>query len=211
MKMHGNSILFTDAEREELKALIDKKYGKVSNSADYESTGGLHDMGIEGDVYVKTGEMISGSTLERLAGLTSDKRRAGRTTLSKLAEYLDFSSADTLVRYISRKAVTSKGFGSGDFDFGSLFQKHNLLCMFGGKMEIELKYLAENTVEVIHVQGSVLQEGDKLLLTQLAIDKPLGARQLIRREGTGNHKLGPYTTGFNHPVLHISLKKRDKG
>lgn len=189
-----------------MKALIDNKYGKITTSIDYDSTGGLHDHGIEGDVYKQTGEMISGSTLERLAGLTRDQRKANMQTVGTVARYLDFSSAGALLEYINRQVITRKHIGNR-FSISDMLKEHLLVIRFGENKLIELRHLAENRFEVVRSENSRLQLKSIMELRELECGYQFLA--VIMRRNTKSQGNTPdwYSSGLKNKVREISFIK----
>ena len=59
MEKTANSVLLNNSEKKALKKLIDRKYGKLTTSIDFESTGGLHDYGIEAEIIRHTGKNLA--------------------------------------------------------------------------------------------------------------------------------------------------------
>ena len=101
MEIKGNTYYFTSAEKNKIKKLIDKKYGKNSSPIDYESTSGDNDIGLEAEIYKTTGEMLSGSTLERLVGLQCKENSGVRkSTIKTVIKYLDFQDSRQFIKHI---------------------------------------------------------------------------------------------------------------
>lgn len=204
MKKIANSILFSDSERRILKSLIDRKYGKSTSSVDYESTGGLHDRGIEGDIFLKTGEVISGSTLERLVGLTREKRKANTQTLEKVAKYLDFSSAKGLLDFMERHAGTGRNTDK-KFEISDLLRKNHLRLKIGEGKAIVISHLAENVFELVESSKSILRKRDRIYLGELELGRELRILEVKRPENGKLVSMGSYTSGSNNHISEIAV------
>lgn len=192
-------------EREILKKLVDEKYGQVSNSTDYEPTSGIYDKGIEGSIYKKTGEKISGSTLERMVGLRgNENRKTNIRTIDIVANYLDFSSGSELLKFISVRAKHKREF-TEKFELFSFIKNHFLKVFVGSDKILTLKFLAENKFEVILSVNTILQKKDEILITQLEDHKELIIEKVFRKSNENMINLGGYASGYNNIVLGISI------
>lgn len=206
MKILPNSVLLSTPERRILKALIDRKYGKITSSIDYESTGGLHDRGIEGDVYRHTGKIISGSTLERLVGLTREQRRANMQTIDMVARYLDFPSSRVLLEHVAREAVTRKK-TVHQFSLSALLNDHLMVIRFGEDREVHLRHSASNRFEVVRSENSRIRTGDRVELGALGCGEIFRAHNVFRRINEAEQALGTYSSGVENRVREIVFMK----
>jgi hypothetical protein len=204
MEKAGNSVQLNNSEKETLKKLIDRKYGKLTTSIDFESTGGLHDYGMEADIYIRIGKTLSGSTIERIVGLTKDQRNIRISSLEILSEYLDFKSADHLLHYIERNS-SKKQSEVFSFSLGSFIKSHIIQIIFGENKEISIRYLEENKFEVVLSRNSKLLKGDSIELSQLEIGEELIYKNIRWLKVINNP--GPYRSGDNNRVNAIILGK----
>lgn len=203
MEKTGNSVQLNNSEKRILKKLIDRKYGKLTTSIDFESTGGLHDYGIEADIYIRIGKTLSGSTIERIVGLTKDQRNIRISSLEILSEYLDFKSADNLLQYIERNSIKKQSEVS--FSLGSFIKSHIIKIIFGENKEISIRYLEANKFEVVLSRNSKLLKGDNIEISQLEIGEEIICKNVNRLKEINNP--GPYRSGDNNSVNAIILGK----
>lgn len=204
MEKAGNSVQLNNSEKKTLKKLIDLKYGKLTTSIDFESTGGLHDYGIEADIYIRIGKTLSGSTIERIVGLTKDQRNIRISSLEILSEYIDFKSADHLLHYIERNSSKKQSEVSA-FSLGSFIKSHIIQIIFGENKEISIRYLEANKFEVVLSKNSKLLKGDSIEISQLEIGEELICENVHRLKVIDNP--GPYRSGDNNRVNAIILGK----
>lgn len=206
MEKKGNTYYFTPVEKRILKSMVDKRYGKETTPTDYDSTGGDYDMGIEGDIKDKTGENVSGSTIERLVGLREKEMKGvSPSTLKIVAEYLGFDGYDRLLNYIEYSLVHKTG-NALNFDIADVFRQHSIRLSFNEEMVLLLRYHNESSFEVISSLNMKLKVGDKLEISQLNAGEEMICTRIIRQHKKNKSiSLGKYKTGANNPVRSIEL------
>lgn len=207
MEIKRNTFYFTKIEKNRIKKLIDSKYGKISTPIDYDTTGGDFDIGIEGDFYIKTGEMISGSTLERLVGLTGKENSGVRKgTINTVIKYLDFKGFRQLERYLEH-SIQHPCSNLKEFDFNTVFKNHLIKIEFGANKALKTRYLNANKFEVLQSINSKILEGDKIELLQLEVSEELICKNVFRNLNKKTVELGKYKSGENNKVVNISFTK----
>jgi hypothetical protein len=206
MEKTGNSVQLKDSEKKILKKLIDRKYGKLTTSIDFESTGGLHDYGIEADIFTRIGNTLSGSTIERIVGLTKEHRKIRISSLEILSEYLDFKNVNQLLYYIESNSLKTTIEGAA-FDISNFIKNHIIKITFGDNKEISIRYLETTMFDVVFSRNSKLLKGDRIeiKLLELGEELVLGSVHRIKEKKTDN--LGPYKSGENNKVKSIILGK----
>jgi hypothetical protein len=205
MEKTTNSVLLNNSEKKALKKLIDRKYGKLTTSIDFESTGGLHDSGIESDIFTLIGKNLSGSTIERIIGLTRDQRKIRNSSLEILSEYLDFTSVNQLLYYLESNSLKTQSERAA-FDLSTFIKSHIIKIVLGDKKEISMRHLELNKFEVVFSRSSKLLKGDCVEINQLEIGEELVCGN-VRRIKENKNNLGPYKSGENNKVKSIILSK----
>lgn len=206
MEKTGNSVKLNNSEKKVLKKLIDRKYGKVTTSIDFESTGGFKEIGIEADIFTRTGKMLSGSTIERIVGLTRDQRNIRITSLEILSEYLDFKSIDQLISYLENNSFKTQS-ERANFDLIIFMKSHIIKIVFGDNKEISIRYLETNKFEVVFSKNSKLIKGDCIEVNQLELEEELVCRSVHQIKDKKIINLGPYKSGENNKVKSIIFWK----
>ncbi len=188
--------------------MIDKKYGKETTPADYDTTGGDYDMGIEGHVKDHTGKNISGSTLERLVGLREKENKGvSVSTLKIVPEYLGFSSYDKLLNYMEFHSA-SKTESTIRFDIADILRQHSMRISFNEDMFLVIRYQNENIFEVLSSDNMKLHRGDKLEVLQLHSGEELVCARVTRQNKKRKSiSLGKYKSGTSNPIQSIELIK----
>jgi hypothetical protein len=206
MEKTGNSVQLNNSEKKVLKKLIDRKYGKLTTSIDFESTSGLYDSGIESDIFTRIGKNLSGSTIERMIGLTRDQRKIRISSLEILSEYLDFKNVNQLITYL--ESYSSKPqFERDAFDLSTFIKNHIIKIVFGDNKEISIRYLETNKFEVVFSRSSKLLKGDSIEINQLELNEEFFCGCVSRIIKKKTNKLGPYKSGENNKVKSIILDK----
>jgi hypothetical protein len=206
MEKTGNAVQLNNSEKKILKKLIDKKYGKMTTSIDFESTGGLHDYGIEADIFIRIGKSLSGSTIERIVGLTRDQRNIRISSLEILSDYLDFKSVNQLLSYIESNSLKTQSERAA-FDLSTFIKSHIIKIVFGDNKEISIRHLETNKFEVVLSKNSKLIKGDSIEINQLELGEELVFGNIRRIKDKKNNNLGPYKSGENNKVNAIILGK----
>lgn len=207
MEIKGNTYYFSKIEKNLIKKLIDKKYGKISTTIDYDTTYGDFDTGLEADVYNTTRNIISGSTLERLVGLTGKESAGARkSTLETVIKYIDFKDIKQLIRHLEYSLQHSDS-QLQELDFNSVFKNHLINIELSNNKALITRYLNANKFEILHSNNSKILKGDEVELLQLEVGEELICRNVIRIENKKIFLLGKYSSGDNNKVINISFSK----
>ena len=208
MEKTSRSYVFDNQERKIIKQLIDDKYGKISTSVDYKSEGD-YDIGLEHQILSKTGEYVSGSTLERLVGLIPKESNKG-TSFKKLdiiSRYLEFKGAKELLQRVEY-LKTNPSEKLRNFRIADIFKIHITKITLKNDKELLLRYLPSNKMfEVIGVKNMKFLVHDIVKLSLLEIDEEFKCKSTIRKVNNSKKDLGAYNSGINNLVINISLTK----
>ena len=207
MQVKANTYYFSKAEKKQIKKLVDKKYGKISTPIDYDSSYGEEDMGMKDEIYRLTGKLISGSTLERLVGLTGNENAGVRlSTVEAVSDYLGFSNARQFAKHLER-AASYPGPRVKKIDLMGLFKKHVINIGFGLEKYISIRNLSADKFEVLESRDTKIRTGDQIVLLQMEIGDELICSDIIRRTNNRSTSLGRYRSGFINPISTISFHK----
>lgn len=206
MKNKGNTHYFTDQEKKSIKYLIDKRYGKVTSPADFDSTGD-YDMGVEGHVKACTGKQISGSTLERLVGLRKNENKGVlKSTLQIVAEYLNFDCYERMLTFVQHQS-TIRPKPEIQFHISQFIKEHVIRIQMPLDKLLDIKYLNENQFEVILSKNLKLLKGDIIEIDQLSISDELICDKVKRNHGKKIASLGQYRSGNQNQIISLELIK----
>ena len=189
-----------NAEIEQLKLLVEEKYGKgLNTTTDFES--------FSVDLHYKAQLDLSASTLKRLWGYVSDSHKPRVGTLDVLARYLGHADYRAFVRWLK----TSTRFNSSFIHADQLVS--NALVV-GDEVEIgwnpnrliRLRYLGESLYEVVAADNSKLCVGDRFLTGCFLKGQPLFLPYLIRR----GERTEPFVAGRNGGLSILKVFKHSK-
>lgn len=182
-------------EIEELKVLVERKFGRVlCTTTDFEEFS-LH-------LSRKCGMRLSASTLKRLWGYVGDSHVPRVCTLDVLSRYIGYegfypfkSWLKTSVRYNSSffdaKQLTSSELEPGmNVEIG--WSPNRLIC---------LHYLGDSMYEVIRSVNSKLMEGDRFMTGCFIKEQPL----LLPFIERGGRRTQPFVAGRNGGLTIINV------
>ncbi|MDX9848259.1 MAG: hypothetical protein RBT74_14850 [Tenuifilaceae bacterium] len=202
----GNTYYFTHPVKKTLKYLLDKRYGKITSPADFDSTGD-YDTGVEGHVKACTGKLLSGSTLERLVGLRENENKGVlKATLQIVAEYLGFESLDSMLASIQQPSAFRSD-PKKQFNISQLIQQYIIRVHMPSEKLLDIKHLNENQFEVIFSKNLMLQNGDIVEIAQLNINDELICNRVKRNHGKKLASLGQYRSGSRNQIISLELIK----
>lgn len=204
MLVSKNYILFDDKQRKALKSLIDKKYGKITTTIDYESTSNIYDLGIEGTIYKETGERISGSTVERIVGLTSENRKTNIQSIKVIAKYLGFADYEVLLNFLEKSGFDTLS-EKRSFDPLIFLRNNSLEIRFKSGNQILIQMLENNMFVVKNQVGTKLHTGDKIEINTLKVNEEFILNYVLRNKNKEIINLGLYKTGYFNPVVEIRV------
>ncbi|WP_443732895.1 hypothetical protein [Xylanibacter rarus] len=187
-------------EIEELKLLIEQKYGKtLGTTTDFEefSVHLSHD----------TGQNVSASTLKRLWGYVNDSHKPRMFTLDILAQYLGHANYYAFVSWLK----TSTRYNSSFFNAKQLISNE---LDAGTEVEIgwspnrlvRLRYVGESRYEVVLSQNSKLVPGDSFVTGCFIKEQPLYLPYIERSDG----RTAPFVAGRNGGLTIINVINIEK-
>ena len=174
-------------EIEELKSLVEQRYGRVlSTTTDFEEFSLVLDKTLS--------RSISPSTLKRIWGYVNDSHKTRKYTLDILAQYIGHNNFDDFVSWLK----TSTRYNSSFFNACQLTSSE-LSC--GEKVEIgwspnrmlTLEYLGDSTFEVKDSRNSKLLPGDRFITGCFIMHQPLLLPFIIRN----GENTSPFVAGRN--------------
>ena len=187
-------------EIEELKLLIEQKYGKtLGTTTDFEefSVHLSHD----------TGQNVSASTLKRLWGYVNDSHKPRMFTLDILAQYLGHANYYAFVSWLK----TSTRYNSSFFNAKQLISNE---LDAGTEVEIgwspnrlvRLRYVGESRYEVVLSQNSKLVPGDSFVTGCFIKEQPFYLPYIERPDG----RTAPFVAGRNGGLTIINVINIEK-
>ena len=187
-------------EIEELKLLIEQKYGKtLGTTTDFEefSVHLSHD----------TGQNVSASTLKRLWGYVNDSHKPRMFTLDILAQYLGHANYYAFVSWLK----TSTRYNSSFFNAKQLISNE---LDAGTEVEIgwspnrlvRLRYVGESRYEVVLSQNSKLVPGDSFVTGCFIKEQQLYLPYIERPDG----RTAPFVAGRNGGLTIINVINIEK-
>lgn len=187
-------------EIEELKLLIEQKYGKtLGTTTDFEefSVHLSHD----------TGQNVSASTLKRLWGYVNDSHKPRMFTLDILAQYLGHANYYAFVSWLK----TSTRYNSSFFNAKQLISNE---LDAGTEVEIgwspnrlvRLRYVGESRYEVVLSQNSKLVPGDSFVTGCFIKEQLLYLPYIERPDG----RTAPFVAGRNGGLTIINVINIEK-
>lgn len=186
----------TNPEIEELKSLVEQKYGKLlATTTDFEEFT-LH-------LEKATGKTVSASTLKRMYGYVGDSHKPRVNTLDVLAEYLGHKNYMEYVKWLK----TSVKYNSSYFKASQLISTE---LKVGAKISIgwspnrmlKLKYLGNSLYEIIKSENSKLIIGDRFSTGCFIKEQPLYL-PYIERKG---ERTSPFVAGRNGGLTVIDIE-----
>lgn len=188
----------TTPEIEELKTLVEEKYGKVlRTTTDFE----------EFSFYLKKkmDATVSSSTLKRLYGYVNDDHKPRSGTLDLLSQYLGHDNFNAFTHWLK----TNNKYNSSFF-MACLLTSHELeveteiTIGWSPNRSIILRYLGESTYEVISSENSKLQPGDRFVTGCFIKGQPLFLPYIER---DGKHTPS-FVAGRNGGLTIININKQ---
>lgn len=196
-KLNSLSHYMTTPEIEELKLLMEQKYGKaLSTTTDFE----------EFSIYLKqkTDKNISASTLKRLYGYVKDDHKPRIVTLDVLAQYIGHKSYKDFTTWLKRSSKYNSSFFRADQLISSDLSEGNEIAIgWSPNRLLTLSYHGESLYEVIHSENSKLKVGDKFVTGCFIKEQPL---YLPYIERNGEHT-APFVAGRNGGLTIINIIK----
>lgn len=133
----------TTPEIEELKSLIEQKYGKMlCTTTDFE----------EFSIYLKQkwGKSISSSTLKRLYGYVNDDHKPRNITLDALAQYIGYNNYAEFTKWLKDSTKYNSSFFMAQQVISNDLQEGKEISIgWSPNRILRLRYLGESTYEVL--------------------------------------------------------------
>lgn len=154
-------------EIEELKSLVEQKYGKLlATTTDFE----------EFSFFLErhTGYSVSASTLKRLYGYVNDDHKPRMMTLDILSQYIEHKNYMEFKQWLK----TSTKYNSSFFRASQLVSSDlkvgaEVAIGWSPNRMLRLRYLGESTYEIIAAENSKLQVGDRFVTGCFIKEQPL--------------------------------------
>ena len=178
-----------------IKEKIEVRFGQaIRYSKDCEA--------LAGDISCNTGYTVSGSTIKRLMGFVKGIQEPRLYTLDAIAEYLGYPAFEDLIKEFDTSSysdfVEIESLGLTDIK-----ANEHIKFTYQPNREITVKYLKENSFEIIEVVNSKLQEGDIINFNQIVLSHPLFIKDVIRKQNS----LGQYIAGKISGITSIEKIK----
>jgi len=208
MQIKGNTTIFDQNERRKIKNLIDKKYGKTSIVYDYRpqlTETGEEMSPISEAIYKATGKVVSGQTVERLAGLRPEQVTKGckNENIVIVAQFLGFKGYDEFMHYF--KTIKEKP--EAKFNIQELIKKHLITIEFATNKSLTIRLLTENKYEVTHSRKTKFQLNDVLIIEKFEVGDSFSCEKVERKLDGKTMNLGAYVSNTGNKVVAISLGK----
>ncbi len=188
----------TTPEIEELKSLVEQKYGKIlGTSTDFE----------EFSYYLEkeTAGKVSPSTLKRLYGYVNDDHKPRTLTLDILAKYTGHDNYLAFTHWLKTSTKYNSSFFMATQLVSSDLRKGAEIAIgWSPNRLLTLRYLGESTYEVKSAENSKLKEGDRFVTGCFIKEQPLFLPYIER---DGNHTAS-FVAGRNGGLTIIRIIKK---
>lgn len=166
----------TTPEIEELKNLVEQKYGKLlSTTCIFEE----FSLALEKETEIK----ISASTLKRLYGYVSDSHKPRIQTLDALSKYIGYINYADFLKYLKTSIrYNSSFFQACQLSSSELDEGDEVVIGWSPNRTIYLRYLGNSTYEVTDAENSKLLPGDRFVTGSFIMHQPLYLPYIIRND-----------------------------
>lgn len=182
-------------EIEELKTLVEQKYGKVlGTSTDFE----------EFSLYMqrKLASSVSPSTLKRIWGYVGDSHKPRIATLDQLSQYIGHSSFHNFTLWLKTSTkYNSSFFHANQLVSNELSPATQIVIGWNPNRVVNLRYLGGSTYEVTASFNSKLITGDRFVTGCFIKEQPLFL-PYIERAGV---RTAPFVAGRNGGLTVIDI------
>ena len=185
----------TTPEIEELKTLVEQKYGKLlATTTDFEE--------FSYHLEKVTGRCISASTFKRLYGYVSDDHKPRIATLDVLAQYLEHQNYMTFTQWLKTSTrYNSSFFKANQLVSGDLRKGQHVAIGWSPNRYLELLYLGNSTYEVEKSVNSKLLVGDRFITGCFIKEQPLFLPFIER----GGERTASFVAGRNGGLTIINI------
>lgn len=186
----------TTPEIEELKHLVEQKYGKtLSTTTDFEVFS-LH-------LRMKNDKNVSASTLKRIYGYVNDDHKPRVSTLDSLAQYIGHADYKAFVFWLKRSTKYNSSFFMADqLTSSQLAIGTEIEVGWSPNRMITLRYMGDSAYEVVAAENSKLVRGDRFVTGCFIKGQPLYLPYIDRN---GEHTL-PFVAGRNGGLTVLTVK-----
>lgn len=174
-------------EIEELKSLVEQKYGRqLSTTTDFEAFSLVLDR--------QMSLSVSASTLKRMWGYVNDTHKARRQTLDTLARYIGHDNFDCFVAWLKTNIRYNSSFFLA-YQLTSAELKCGQMVEIGWSPNrlLTLRYLGDSIFEVMDSKNSKLIPGDRFITGCFIMEQPLLLPYIIRN----GENTKPFIAGRN--------------
>lgn len=188
----------TSPEIEELKSLVEQKYGKIlATTTDFE----------EFSLYLekKTCGTVSPSTLKRLYGYVSDNHKPRMVTLDVLSQYIGHKSYMEFTHWLKTSTKYNSSFFKANQLVSSDLREGSLVSIgWSPNRLLLLRYLGDSTYEIEKSENSKLLPGDRFVTGCFIKEQPLFLPYIER----GGERTASFVAGRNGGLTVISINKK---
>ena len=182
-------------ETEELKVLVEQKYGRVlSTSTDFEA--------FSLELGRKTGEHLSSSTMKRLWDYVGDSHKPRVYTLDILSHYVghkDFAAFKSWLKTSTR--YNSSFFNAEQLVSSELRPGAVVEIGWSPNRSVRLNYLGDSLFEVTGSRNSKIVAGDRFMAGCFIKGQPLYLPYIERRD----RRTPPFVAGRNGGLTVINV------
>ena len=188
----------TTPEIEELKELIEEKYGKaLHTTTDYE----------EFSIYLKQkmDKNLSASTLKRIYGYVKDDHKPRVCTLDVMAQYIGHKSYKDFTTWLKKSSKYNSSFFMADqLISNDLTEGAEVTIGWSPNRQLHLRYLGESAYEILTSENSKLKVGDKFVTGCFIKEQPLFL-PYIERNG---ERTAPFVAGRNGGLTILNIHQK---
>lgn len=157
----------TTPEIEELKTLVEQKYGQQLTTTCIFEEFSYH-------LQKEMGVKVSASTLKRLYGYVNDFHQPRIGTLNVLAKYLGFANYAAYLKDLKTNVRYNSSFFAATQLSSSELRKDTIIVIgWSPNRMVKLQYLGDSTYEVIASENSKLLPGDRFVTGSFIKNQPL--------------------------------------
>lgn len=184
-------------EIEELKSLVEQKYGKVlGTTTDFEEFSFQLEKALR--------YHLSASTLKRLYGYVNDTHKPRIATLDILSEYIGHKNYATFVKWLKTSTKYNSSFFQAPQLISHELSEDDIITIgWSPNRLLSLRYLGGSKYEVISSENSKLEVGDRFVTGCFIKEQPLYLPYIER----DNEHLPSFVAGRNGGLTIIEVKK----
>lgn len=187
----------TTPEIEELKLLVEEKYGRGLNTTTDFEVFSVH-------LKKRYGKIVSSSTLKRIYGYVSDEHRPRVATLDILAQFVGFDTYKDFVFHLkSNTKYNSSFFMADQLTSAELSVGAEIVIGWSPNRMLTLRYDGSSVFEVVASENSKLLPGDRFMTGCFIKGQPL-LLPYIERNG---ERTMPFVAGRNGGLTILKIKK----